>query len=92
LTAITRKIRNTAQIFDTQSSHTYTAEDLNKLMEQAQHQRLMLISDRAGMCKSTVLTHLSKQISQTYTAKWLLGIDLNDHTYALKALERRTGR
>jgi 2-phosphoglycerate kinase len=66
LAAIARKIRNTAQIFYTEISHTYTAYDLNKLMEQAQHQRVMLISDTSGMRKSTVLTHLSKQISQKY--------------------------
>jgi len=64
---------------DTDSSHTYTADDLDKLLEQAQHQRVMLISD-----KSTVLTHLSKEIKQKFPAKWVVRIDLNDHTDALK--------
>jgi ATP/maltotriose-dependent transcriptional regulator MalT len=54
---------------DTDSSHRYTADDLDKLLEQAQHQRVMLISDTAGMGKSTVLTHLSKQIKQKFLAK-----------------------
>jgi len=71
---------------DTESSHTYTADDLVKLLEQAQHQRVMLISDAAGMGKSTVLTHLSKQIKQKFPAKWVVRIDLNDHTDALNAL------
>jgi hypothetical protein len=45
---------------DTDSSPTYTPDDLDKLLEQAHKQRLMLISDTAGMGKSTVMTHLSK--------------------------------
>jgi hypothetical protein len=45
----------------------------------------MLISDKAGMGKSTVQTHLSKQIKQKIPAKWVVRFDLNDHTDALKA-------
>jgi len=44
----------------------------------------MLISDTAGMGKSTVLTHLSKQIKQKFPARWVVRIDLNDHTDELK--------
>ena len=47
---------------DTESSHTYTADDLDKLLEQAQHQGVT-ISDTTGKDKSTVPTHLSKQIN-----------------------------
>jgi predicted ATP-dependent serine protease len=74
--------------FDTKSSCTYTADYLDKLLEQAQHQRVMLISDKAGMGKSTVLTHLSEQIKQKILAKWVVRFDLNDHTDALKALQQ----
>ena len=49
---------------DTDSSNTYTADDIDKLLEQEEHQRVMLISDTAGIGKSTVLTHLSKEIKQ----------------------------
>ena len=73
---------------DTESSHTYTADDLDKLLEQAEHQRVILISDTAGMGKSTVLIHLSKQIKQKLPAKWVARIDLNDHTDALKTLKQ----
>jgi len=66
---------------DTYSSHTYAADDLDKLLEQAQHLRV-----KAGMCKFTVLTHLSKEIKQKFTTNWAVRIDLNDHTEALKAL------
>ena len=73
---------------DTDSPHTYTADDLDKLLEQAQHQRVMLISDTAGMGKSTVLTHLSKRIKQKFPAKWVVRIALNDHTDTLKKLKQ----
>jgi ankyrin repeat protein len=72
---------------DPRSWHTYTPGDLDKLLEQAHKQRVMLISDTAGMGKSTLLTHLSKQIKQKFPAKWVVRIDLNDHTDALKALQ-----
>jgi Ni2+-binding GTPase involved in maturation of urease and hydrogenase len=47
----------------------------------------MLISDAAGMGKSTVLTHLSKEIKNNFKAKWVVRVDLNDHTDALKELQ-----
>jgi ankyrin repeat protein len=72
---------------DTESSNTYTPNELGNLLEQAQHQGVMLISDTAGMGKSTILTHLSKQIKQNFPAKWVVRIGLNDHTDALSALQ-----
>jgi len=82
------RLETVRRYIDTQSSHIHTADDLDKLLEQAQHQRVMLISDTAGMGKSTVLTHLSKQIKQNFPAKWVVRIDLNDHTDALNALKQ----
>ena len=80
-------LENLRRYIDTKSSHTYTPDDLEKLLEQAQHQRVMLISDTAGMGKSIVLTHLSKQIKQKFPVKWVMRIDLNDHVDALKTLK-----
>jgi ATP/maltotriose-dependent transcriptional regulator MalT len=62
---------------NTESLYTYTADDLDKLLEQAQHQRVMLISDTAETGKSTLLTHTSKQIKQKSPAKWVRRFDLN---------------
>jgi len=42
---------------------SYTAENLDNLMLQAQRQ-VLLISDRAGIGKTIILTHLAKQIKQ----------------------------
>ena len=63
-----------------------TADDLDKLLEQTQHQRMIVISDIAEIDTYTVLTHLSKQIKQKFTAKWVVRIDLKDDTKALNAL------
>ena len=49
----------------------------------------MLISDTAGMGKSTVLTQLSKQIKQKFPKKWVVRIDINDHTDALNTLQQK---
>jgi ABC-type uncharacterized transport system YnjBCD ATPase subunit len=49
----------------------------------------MLISDTAEMGKSTLLTHMSKQIEQKFSVKWVLRIDLNDHTEALTELREK---
>jgi hypothetical protein len=49
----------------------------------------MLICDAAGMSKSTVLTHLSKQIEQKFPVKWVVRIDLNDHAEAPKTLREQ---
>ena len=61
---------------DTDSSHTNTADVLENLLERAEHQRLMLISDTAGMGKSTVLTHLTKQNEQKFQNEYVVRIDL----------------
>ena len=74
---------------DTDSSHTYTADDLDKLLEQAEQQRVMLISNTPGMGKSAILTHLSKKIKEKFQNKWVVRIDLNDHTDALNALKEK---
>ena len=73
---------------DTESSQTYTADDLDKLLEQARHQRVMLISDHAGMGKSTGLVHLFKKIKQKSPNSWVLKIDLSNHTDELKILNK----
>ena len=76
------------RFIDTESSRAYTPDDVDKLLEQALHHKVVLISDTAGMGKSTILTHLSKQIKQKFSAKWVVKIDLNDHTDALKDLKK----
>jgi ATP/maltotriose-dependent transcriptional regulator MalT len=75
------------EYIDTESSHTYAADDVEKLFEQAQNQRVMLISHTAGMGKSIVLTHLSKEMKRNLPANWLVRIDFNDYTDALEVLK-----
>ena len=70
---------------DAQKSHSYSPSDLDNLLQQAKSQRVMIITDKAGMGKSTVLTHLSKQIKQKFPAHWLVRIDLNNYTELFEA-------
>ena len=70
---------------DAQKSHSYAPSDLDRLLQQAKHKRIMLIADKAGMGKSIILTHLAKQIKQTFPSHWLVRIDLNDCTEIFKA-------
>jgi len=72
---------------DAQKSHSYDPSNLDKLLQQAKHQKVMIIADKAGMGKSTVLTKLSNRIKQKYPAHWLVRIDLNDYTELLKDQE-----
>jgi len=77
-------LKTLRKYIDTHKSHSFTPSDLDKLIQQAKHHKIMLIADRAGMGKSTVLTHLSEQIKQNFPAHWLVRIDLNDYTEQLK--------
>jgi hypothetical protein len=70
---------------DVQKSHSYAPSDLDKLLQHAKQQRVMIIADKAGMGKTTVLTHLSKIIKENYPAHWLVRIDLNDYTELFEA-------
>jgi hypothetical protein len=78
------------RFIDSECLPTYkdTADGIDKLLEQAQHQRVMLISDTAGMSKSNFLTQLSKQIKLKFPEIWVVRIDLIEHTEALKALKK----
>ena len=72
------------EYIDTHKSHSFTPRDLENLLQQAKSQRVMLIADRAGIGKTTVLTYLSKRIKQYFPAHWLVRIDLNDYTGLLE--------
>jgi len=78
-------LKTLRKYIDNHIPHSYAPSDLEKLLQEATHQRVMIIADRAGMGKSTVLTHLSKQIEQKFPAQWLVRIDLNDYTQIFKA-------
>ena len=67
------------------NSLPYYPENLDEFLQQAQYQKVMLIADFAGMGKTSVLTHLSKQIKQKFPTYWVVKIDLNKHTDVLKA-------
>ena len=57
-------------------------------MLQAQFQ-VSLISDTTGMGKTTIMSHLPKQIKQNFPCHWVVKIDLSDHTDELKAQNKQ---
>jgi energy-coupling factor transporter ATP-binding protein EcfA2 len=65
---------------DAHKSNSYASSDLDQLLQQAKNHRFMLIADKAGMGKTTLLTHLSKLIKQKYPGHYLFRIDLNYYT------------
>jgi Ni2+-binding GTPase involved in maturation of urease and hydrogenase len=50
----------------------------------------MPVADTAGMGKTTVLTHLSKEIKHKCPTYWVVKIDLNDHIDVLEAQAKQT--
>jgi len=75
---------------DGRKTHSYASSDLDKLLQQANHQRVMIIADKAGMGKTTVLTHLSHRIKHKFPAHWCVRINLNDYTELLEAQKGKT--
>jgi len=69
----------------TQNPLPYPPENVDKFLQQAHSQKVMLISGNAGMGKTTVLTHLSKQIKEKFPTYWVVEIYLTNHTEALEA-------
>lgn len=47
-------------------------------------ERIVLISDSAGMGKSTILTNLAVKIKENYPFLWVIRIDLNNQSTAFK--------
>ena len=78
-------IKTLREYIDVQKSQSFAHSDVDKLLDQAKHQRFIIIADTAGMGKTTVLTHVSKRIMKKSPAHWLVRIDLNDYTGLLKA-------
>jgi hypothetical protein len=70
---------------DTQNLQVYPPENVDKFFQQAECLNVMLIADTAGMGKTIVLTHLSKQIKQKYQTYWVVRIHLTDHIDVLEA-------
>ena len=78
-------VKTLREYIDVQKSQSFAHSDVDKLLDQAKHQRFIIIADTAGMGKTTVLTHVSKRIMKKSPAHWLVRIDLNDYTELLKA-------
>jgi len=76
------------QYIDAHKCQSYAPKDLDELLQQAKRHKVMLIADKAGMGKTTVLTYLSKRIKEDNPAHWLVRINLNDYTEVLMEMQR----
>jgi len=77
-------------IDDKSYTKTYTEEAMIKMTNTS---KIIIISDTAGMGKSTILTHLALQIKKdpSNSDLWLIRINLNDYTDKLKELKEKRG-
>jgi len=78
-------LKTLRKYIDAHKSHSYAPSDLEKLLQEAKNHRVMIIVDKAGIGKTTVLTHLSERIKHKYPSHWLVRINLNDYTELLEA-------
>ncbi|KAK2722175.1 hypothetical protein QYM36_002656 [Artemia franciscana] len=58
----------------------------SEFVDQCKENKLIIISDTAGMGKTTVLTSLSKKIKEKYSDRWIIRINLIKHTGQLNDL------
>ncbi|KRT86608.1 hypothetical protein AMK59_397, partial [Oryctes borbonicus] len=78
-------IAHLRKYFDTENRHLFPPENIEELLEQARRQKTMIISDTAGMGKSTVLTYLSKEIKRRFPIYWVVVLHLNNYTKVLES-------
>jgi hypothetical protein len=77
-------IGRTLKYHSEENPSSYSADSFDELMQQAKRQKVMIISNTAGMGKSTILTHLAKQVKQNFLCYWVARFGLNDHTDAFE--------
>ncbi|GJQ79874.1 hypothetical protein Trydic_g18322 [Trypoxylus dichotomus] len=68
---------------DSKNQRLFPQGDIWKLLQQARHQKTMILSDAAGVGKTTVLTYLSKEIKRNLPTYWVALINLNIYTEEL---------
>lgn len=78
-----KSIDNFDEISNTITDKIHLEEDLEQeFIQENKHHKIIIISDKAGMGKSTVLTKISTCL-KTDSNLWLIRINLNDHTKVL---------
>ncbi|XP_065562277.1 uncharacterized protein LOC136028392 [Artemia franciscana] len=61
----------------------------SEFLDHIKEQKVIIISDTAGMGKTTVLTSLSEKIKDKYPSKWMIRIDLIKHSDQLNILNNQ---
>lgn len=72
--------------FIERSLHKKSSEviDFESFLRQTRDEKLVLISDDAGMGKSTLLTLIAMKSKQQFTNHWVVHVDLHEHVETLR--------
>ncbi|GJQ79873.1 hypothetical protein Trydic_g18321 [Trypoxylus dichotomus] len=74
---------------DSQNQRLFPPDNLSDLLEKARQQKIMIISDTAGMGKSTILTYLSKEIKKNFPTYWIVVLNFDNYTKEFQTHETR---
>lgn len=85
------KINQLHLYIDVIPPHIYESDEKSKevfiSLEQAEQQRVIMLSAAAGMGKSTFFAYIAQQLKIRWPSYWIIGVDLNHHVEALRILQ-----
>ncbi|GJQ74820.1 hypothetical protein Trydic_g21657 [Trypoxylus dichotomus] len=82
-------IERTFEVATKKEYRIFPPNKVTDLLKQVQEEKVLIISDRAGIGKTTVLTHFSKRIKEANPSYWVIRLDLNDYTDVFEGEKRR---
>ncbi|GJQ79875.1 hypothetical protein Trydic_g18323 [Trypoxylus dichotomus] len=80
---------NLNQYIAVKNKRSYRPENMEDLLKQARRQKIIIISDIAGMGKTTILTHLSREIKRIFPTYWVCFLRLNLYTEELEKQSKK---
>ncbi|GJQ75354.1 hypothetical protein Trydic_g23533 [Trypoxylus dichotomus] len=82
-------VERTFRVATKEEDLIFPPNKVTDLLKRVQQEKVLLISNRAGMGKTTILTHFSKKIKETDPSYWVIRLDLNNYTDVLEEEKRR---
>lgn len=67
-----------------------TVMDLNELLQEAEQNKVMLISGLAGTGKSATLCHICKTLKQMFPTRWISFVNLKAHIDSFDAVQKQS--
>lgn len=77
-------IERTLKINENGSDENLSTVDPKTILKKSEKDRMIVISDHAGMGKSTILTHLALKIKEIKPEIWIVKINLHEHVNKFK--------